>query len=187
MAFGHNREVKNDTIVEILIDPAKKIHKVSGFNSGLAVLWRVMLRDFNIQIDEYNRKMDIFIRTQAPRLLPNEDRSSIKGNLNKHFAKTQFTWRNLMMGLLFLRVRRYVLTLSVEFHDRPGAMKTSKIEMDLSPFYDANNVFPKLYTDERIETEFETVAEQAEYVSAQFQKTMKEFENYASEPEQGKS
>lgn len=187
MLLGPKRENKVQTIREILQSPDKGISKANGFNSGLAMLWRKMLYDFNIGIDEYNRKMDIFVRTQAPRLMPNEDRSSIKGNLNKHFQKTQFTWRNFMMALLFLRVKRFRLTLGVEFQDRPGAMKSCSVEMDLSPFYNPQNVFEKLYTDERIEMEFETVAQQAEHVGNQFEKTMKEFEEPALSSEQGKS
>lgn len=139
-------------MADILYSHDKDIHKAKGFDGILAALWRTMLFDLKVRPELFNQLLDNFIKTRAAQLLPKQGAANLKGNWMKEFAKPQMTWRNIMKAILLLRVSKMKLTVELEYMDRPGMKTTHSVRADLTPYYDPNNVFDKIYEDERIET-----------------------------------
>ena len=144
---------------DILCAPDKSVTKAQGFDSALAALWRTILRDLKVRPELFNRLLDSFIRNQSGKLMSDYDRTSLKGNWMKEFAKPKMTWRSLMKGILLLRWGKVKITIEGESYDRPGVKSVHSITMDLSACYDPNNVFEKIYEDDRIETTSERLDE----------------------------
>ncbi len=161
----HTRK-NNDSMKDILLSPNKNLHKITGFHGVLATLWRVILKDRDIRPEKFSRLLDYCIRTQSDRLFPRADRSSLKGNIMKEMAKPKLTWRSIMKGILIMRIRRFKITFSAEYCDQPGVFIDHVVSVDLSPFYNPDNVFDRIYEDDRVETNDEMITRLSEQISS---------------------
>lgn len=112
-----SRARKPSTKERMLNAPDKGQSKVSGIGGPLAALFRQVCHVRGIGTVRWQQLLDNYVRRIGRQ---SDSRSAItgaRGNLTKALTNSELSWKAFCKGMQFAEVKRFKLTLEVEFTD----------------------------------------------------------------------
>lgn len=119
---------KEKEIERILRDDFKAVHEVQGVTKALAQLWRTILKDYNVELYEYNTQVIDYLRDPRNRISQNPlKRNSTRGNLADALFKQsgKMTWNTICKGFNIMKFTDFELQITTFQEGKPfGVVST---------------------------------------------------------------
>jgi hypothetical protein len=109
MYYGNQNKNSNVTLKQILEHDTKEVSKAKGV---LSRLLRVLMFEWGINPKAYNSYMTKWLTNPANGVYKDSnERSTVRGNINKEFARPNISWSVIMKAFRFFAVWRVDLRI----------------------------------------------------------------------------
>lgn len=106
--------------------PDKGMSQVYGTKGVLSRLWRKILFDTQVNVAEWFKLMDLYVKDKRNEVPDNRrDQSSHQGNLAKELVREKMTWVVFCKALRFRRIFRF--DIYVRLYHQDGRITTHSI------------------------------------------------------------
>lgn len=121
-----------DGMQDLLKRPDRGVGTTSGISGVLASLFRQMTGDLGINPMKWSHLMDEYVQIESIHHNKDNrrDRTSIRGNLNKEFARPRMTWKVFCRAMMLLKIRRFGIIIVAEHHDNRKTVHSQIVDFN---------------------------------------------------------